>query len=260
MSDGWQGRSIERVQMKSLVISVCALALTPLAHAGAGDAHWTYAGEHGPGHWAELDQTFATCAGDEQSPIDLNSSAIPAIIDLPEVHWQPADVMIAANNGRTFEVSLENPGEIIVDETPYRFRHLHFHAGSEHTINGVRYPMEAHFVHAADNGAVAIMGVLFVEGEHNPHLGKLISTLPGAIGSYNPQMVFDLGTLLPGAGAMYRYNGSLTTPPCSETVSWMVFETPLTASREQIIVFETLFPKSYRPTQDVGRRFVLRSN
>lgn len=260
MPDRRYGRCIERVPMKSLVVFAMALALLPCVYAGSGGAHWTYEGELGPGQWAELDQDFATCRGDEQSPIDLNGTAIPALIIPPAVHWQSADVTEAANKGHTFQVSLENPGHIVVEDKSYGFRQLHFHAGSEHTINGHRFPLEAHFVHAAEDGALAIMGVMFVEGAENPHLGKLISTLPGAVGSYNPRMMFDLGTLLPGDGAMYRYNGSLTTPPCSETVSWMVFETPLTASREQIIVFETLFPNSYRPTQNVGRRFVLHTN
>lgn len=245
--------------MKTWLAAGAALAFAPLAEAGSTGTHWTYHGEEGPAHWAELDESFGACNGHEQSPIDLNTSAIEAEIMPPAVYWHPADVTRATNNGHTFQISLNNPGKIVVDGVQYKFLQFHFHAGSEHTINGYRYPLEVHLVHAADDGRLAVLGVVFVEGMENPALSQLISTLPGQEGSYDPDMVFDLNDLLPGSWSVYRYQGSLTTPPCSEIVSWTVFQKPLTASADQIKVFETLFPHSYRPVQDTGRRFILKS-
>lgn len=247
--------------MKTLIAAGLSLVMAPLAHAGSGGAHWTYEGEDGPAHWSELDHSFATCgAGHEQSPIDLNDSAIPAAVMPPAVYWHPAEVTAATNNGHTFQVSLNKPGKIVIDGVPYEFLQFHFHAGSEHTINGYRYPLEVHLVHAAADGRLAVIGIMFVEGKENPALSQLISTLPGTEGSYDPDMAFDLNDLLPGSWSVYRYAGSLTTPPCSEVVSWTVFEKPLTASSDQIKVFETLFPHSYRPVQPLGRRFVLKGS
>ncbi len=244
--------------MKRLLLAGLAMMAAP--HAGAGAGSWAYQGEHGPSHWADMDPGNQSCNGQEQSPIDLNPSAIPASILPPAIYWRPADVTSAANNGHTFQVSLDSPGRIVLDGKQYNFLQLHFHAGSEHTLNGYRYPLEVHLVHAADDGSLAVIGILFVEGQENPALAQLISTLPGTQGAYDPNMVFDLKSLLPGDWSAYRYHGSLTTPPCSEIVSWTVFERPLTASRDQIAVFETLFPHSYRPLQAQGRRFVLKTN
>lgn len=247
--------------MKTLIAAGLSMIFAPLAFAGTGGAHWTYEGEEGPAHWSELDHAFGACgAGHEQSPIDLNNGAIPAAVMPPAVYWNPAEVSAATNNGHTFQVSLNDPGKIVVDGVSYDFLQFHFHAGSEHTINGYRYPLEVHLVHAAADGRLAVIGIMFVEGKENPALSQLISTLPGTEGSYDPDMTFNLNDLLPGSWSVYRYAGSLTTPPCSEVVSWTVFEKPLTASADQIKVFETLFPHSYRPVQPLGRRFVLKGS
>ena len=250
----------KRAKMKKILLAGCLLALAPLANADGGAAHWTYEGEEGPDHWADLDHGYAACHGAEQSPIDLNGGAIPASVLPPAIYWHPADVTAASNNGHTFQVQLNQPGKIVLDGVPYQFLQLHFHTASEHTINGRHYPLEIHLVHQAADGRLAVIGVLFTEGMANPGLSQLISTLPGQEGSYDPDMVFDINDFLPGSWSVYRYNGSLTTPPCSEVVAWTVFEKPLTASKEQIAVFETLFPHSYRPVQPLGRRFVLKGS
>lgn len=247
--------------MKKIFASLSfALCLLPSAFAGGGSAHWSYHGKEGPTHWSELDGSFGACKGHEQSPIDLNGTAVQAEVLPPAVYWHSAEVTAATNNGHTFQVALDNPGKIVVDGKQYKFLQFHFHAGSEHTINGYRYPLEVHLVHAADDGSLAVIGVMFIKGQENPALAKLISTVRATEGSYDPDMKFDLNDLLPGRWSTYRYQGSLTTPPCSEIVSWTVFDTPLTASEEQLKVFETLFPHSYRPIQAKGRRFVLKSN
>ncbi len=247
--------------MKQLIATLAlACALVPSVSAGGGKAHWSYHGDEGPSHWGDIDPTYSTCKGHEQSPIDLNGQAIHADVLPPAVYWQAADIKTATNNGHTFQVALDRPGKIVVDGKQYEFLQFHFHSGSEHTINGRRYPLEVHLVHAATDGSLAVIGIMFIQGKENPALARLISTLPGTETSYSPNMTFNLNDFLPPRWSTYRYQGSLTTPPCSEIVSWTVFDTPLTASEEQIKVFETLFPHSYRPVQPTGRRFILKAD
>lgn len=245
--------------MKYLIAASFAFVCNSVAFGAPDTPHWAYEGEEGPSHWADLDPHFSACKGQEQSPIDLNGSAIKADVMPPAVYWRKADITEARNNGHTFQIKLDDPGRIVLDGVPYDFVQFHFHAGSEHTINGRQYPLELHLVHASEDGRLAVIGIMFVEGQENPQLAQLISTLPAEQGSYDPNLVFDLNDLLPGDWDVFRYQGSLTTPPCSEIVSWTVFETPLTASADQILVFETLFPHSFRPVQNTGRRFVLKA-
>ena len=245
---------------KNLLLVGAALAFVSSAGAASDGAHWEYEGEHGPSHWAELGTDFASCSGSEQSPIDLNGQAIPAAVHAPAIYWQPARVSEVINNGHTFQVSLDNAGKILVDGVPYKFLQFHFHAGSEHTFHGTRFPLEVHLVHQAEDGRLAVIGVMFEKGAHNPLLDDLIKVMPGTTGAAHPTMKINLNDFLPDSWEAYRYEGSLTTPPCSEIVAWTVFSKPIIASPDQIAVFETLFPHSYRPVQPQNRRFVLKVN
>ncbi|MAI90290.1 MAG: hypothetical protein CMK05_07370 [Ponticaulis sp.] len=222
--------------------------------------HWEYEGAHGPAHWAEISHDYQSCAGTEQSPIDLNGYAVQAAINPPAVYWRNAAVTDVQNNGHTFQVALDNAGKIVIDGVDYNFLQFHFHSGSEHTLNGQRYPLEVHLVHQSADGRLAVIGVLFQRGASNPLLDQLIDVMPGNVGHARPTMSVNLNDFLPGEWESYRYQGSLTTPPCSEIVSWTVFEHPLTASADQFAVFETIFPHSYRPVQPTNRRFVLHTN
>jgi carbonic anhydrase len=247
--------------MKPFMTSLLALAFMPMASAAGSGAHWAYDGNEGPDHWAEIDHQYASCQGVEQSPIDLNGWAVPAKLHAPAVYWSGAEVTDAQNNGHTFQVALENAGNIVVDNVSYKFLQFHFHSGSEHTINGKRYPLEVHLVHAAEDGRLAVIGVMFEEGSESRLLNKLIGVMPGQAGDHvDPAMTVNLNDFLPGDWSTYRYQGSLTTPPCSEVVAWTVFEKPLQASPDQLKVFDVLFHHSYRPVQELGRRFVLKTN
>ena len=249
------------IKWKHCVPLATALALSFAAAAATSDGvHWEYDGEHGPDHWADLKPDYAACAGKEQSPIDLNGQALSANVHAPAVYWQSSKVSSVVNNGHTFQVNLEDAGKIVIDGTPYKFLQFHFHSGSEHALHGRRYPLEVHLVHQAEDGRLAVVGIMFAEGERNPQLDQLINVLPGKVGEAQPYMSFNLNDFLPGSWESYRYEGSLTTPPCSEVVSWTVFEAPLTASREQFAVFDMFFPHSYRPPQPQNRRFVLKTN
>tara|TARA_Y100000052_G_scaffold19973_1_gene19798 strand:+ start:3963 stop:4715 length:753 start_codon:yes stop_codon:yes gene_type:complete len=245
---------------KKLICAAAMMACAGPVSAETSHAHWSYDGDHGPSRWAELEASYSSCAGSEQSPIDLNGQAIPAAVHAPAVYWKEADVTSVTNNGHTFQVDLSDAGKIVIDDVPYHFLQFHFHSGSEHTFHGRRFPLEVHLVHQSADGRLAVIGVMFAQGEHNPLLDDLINVMPGAPGSLSPIMKVNLNDFLPGDWSAYRYEGSLTTPPCSEIVAWTVFEKPLSASADQFAVFETLFPHSYRPVQPQNRRFVLKTD
>ncbi len=200
------------------------------------------------------------CAtGSQQSPIDL-SHAIAAGVDAPHGHWSPTHGGLVLNTGSTIEVDLEDAGGLELDGVDYTLKQFHFHHPSEHTIDGRVFPMELHLVHAAPDGRMAVIGVLFEEGAALPALDPVWATAPGRTGKAAVAFEIDAQKLLPTSTSAYRYEGSLTTPPCSETVSWTVMAEPLTASHAQIEAVAALFPNNARPVQPINRRFLLRTD
>jgi carbonic anhydrase len=234
----------------------CASAL--LVTAASGTVHWNYEGAGGPKHWGSLDPAFAACAvGTEQSPIDLADAKVS---DLPSLafDYAPSPITIL-NNGHTIQVGSTPGSGIVLDGLRYELVQFHFHHASEHTVDGIRFPLELHLVHRNDSGALAVVGVLFKVGDANEALKPLWSHLPAEA---SPTTVVpgevDVAALLPGRRTTWRYPGSLTTPPCSEGVSWLVMTEPVTLSVEQIKAFGAIFPHNFRPVQPLNGRVVWR--
>lgn len=220
--------------------------------------HWSYQGEQGPEQWAEIDPGFSTCAlGQMQSPIDIRN-AVKA--DLPEIAFAyragPAEVV---NNGHTVQVNLPASGSIEIGEAEYALLQFHFHTPSEEKVGGMPFPMVAHFVHKNAAGNLAVVAVLFKQGKHNPALAKVFDTLPAAGETQVLDDAFDPTPILPGKHGYYAFQGSLTTPPCSENVRWQVLKEPIEISREQIASFRQLYPMNARPTQPLNGRELLQS-
>ncbi len=221
--------------------------------------HWSYGGEGGPAHWGELSPDNKPCAaGLQQSPIDLKS-ATPAGIAAPQSHWAPVRGGMIVNNGHTIEVDVADGGGITLDGKDYVLKQFHFHHPSEHTIDGKQFPLEAHFVHAAKDGELAVVGVMFIEGSANPNLDAIWATAPVKEGKAAVAFDIDASKLVPAASSAFRYEGSLTTPPCSETVRWTVMAAPQTISPSQVAAFSTLFPWNARPVQPLNRRYILKT-
>ncbi len=226
----------------------------------AHPAHWSYGGEGGPAHWGELAPENKPCAtGLQQSPINL-ASAITATVDVPHPHWTPARGGMVINNGHTLQVDVSNGGGIKLNGKDYALKQFHFHHPSEHTIDGKQFPLEVHLVHAAPDGDLAVVGVMFAEGEANSSLDAIWATAPGREGKAAVAFEIDVAKFLPKKPEAFRYEGSLTTPPCSETVHWTVMSAPLTASPGQISAFSMLFPWNARPVQPLNRRYVLKTS
>lgn len=231
-----------------------ALVLGTGAHA---QPHWGYEGEYGPEHWGSLDPGFAVCNnGREQSPIDLTGAASEALSEIG-FDYAPSPISIV-NNGHSIQVDYQAGSGIVLDGTRYGLVQFHFHHRSEHTVDGADFPLELHLVHADAEGALAVVGVFLEEGGANEALAPVFSQMPKEAGpAAVVEGTVDAAALLPERRTTWRYPGSLTTPPCSEGVSWLVMTEPVTASREQIEAFRALFPVNNRPVQPLnGRRLV----
>jgi carbonic anhydrase len=231
-----------------------ALALAPSAALAGAGGEWSYEGAHGPAHWGG-----ACAAGSQQSPIDL-VGATPARITPPELDWRPVESATILNNGHTIEAQFEGAGGLFLGETPYRLVQVHFHHRSEHAIGGRRFPLEAHFVHAAEDGGLAVIGVMIEEGAHHQGLDQIWTAASPTAGERTTSGAIDPRAFLPQGSSGFHYAGSLTTPPCSEIVAWTVYAQPITASAAQIEAFARVFPNNARPLQPRNRRFVLESS
>ncbi|MDA0990375.1 MAG: carbonic anhydrase [Verrucomicrobia bacterium] len=221
--------------------------------------HWTYSGDTGPEHWGELDESFEMCAkGKNQSPINL-TDFIEA--DLPPIRFAygaPARTIL--NNGHTIQVAFEAGNQMTIDGDDFRLLQFHFHAPSENHIDAKSFPMEAHLVHANDQGDLAVVAVMFESGEPNTLLDALWQQMPKVSGDEHPlpeQLMVD--GLLPEDRDYYRFNGSLTTPPGTEGVRWFVLKEAVSASAEQIKTFEhVIHHPNNRPIQPTNARVVLK--
>ena len=237
---------------------VASLCLSAAFIAPAYAQHWTYEGHGGPAHWQDLNPDWEVCAsGQQQSPIDL-TQGVSAEIAMPSIHWNDQVAATVSDNGHTIQASVMNAGGMTLAGVEYELLQFHFHADSEHTIDGRHSAMEVHFVHAAANGDLAVIGVMVDQGSSHSQLSNVFGAMPGhAHGGPGIAARVNLAAFLPQDRTAFRYQGSLTTPPCSEVVAWTVFTSSTTATRDQIALFADRHPDSYRPVQSMARRYLL---
>jgi carbonic anhydrase len=236
----------------------CCLAANRTS-AGATEAHpyWTYEGNTGPDHWGELSADFKTChLGSQQTPIDLTSGKNGDAGAL-KFAYRPLPLTIV-NNGHTIQVNAEPGSSCLIGDTNYDLLQFHFHHPSEHRLNGKAFEMECHFVHKAASGALAVAGVFFVPGKQNDTLKPIFDQMPKRGGeTVKAGVSINPVELMPTSGGYFRYQGSLTTPPCSEGLTWTVFKKPVEVSEAQIRQFAALFTNNARPVQPINGRSVI---
>jgi len=258
-----------------------ALTLASMSSVYAeGNTHWGYSGHGGPENWASLTADNFACTGKNQSPINL-SGFIEAELKPIKFSYQTGGNEII-NNGHTIQVNYEQGSRIELDGQEFNLLQVHFHAPSENHINGHSYPVEAHFVHANEQGDLAVIAVMYEEGTPKTvlevHTDKFRDKVVVAVMSPQDKMLEELWKLMPTTAGekhalkdrvnvdkilpkhrdYYRFNGSLTTPPCSEGVRWLVMKEVVTISKDQINAFEAvLHEPNNRPLQPINARPLL---
>ncbi len=237
------------------------------AHAAAAGPHWAYEGSEGPDVWGSLDPSFATCSGGRsQSPIDLPLHAGAAGITQIVFDYKPTKLNLA-NNGHTIQAEYDPGSTMSLDGKRYELLQFHFHVPSEHRLGGIEYPMEAHLVHRASDGALAVVGVFFYGGLRDkpgiaastaktPVLDKLWQSLPSKGVTIRKADTVDVSGLLPFDRSYVTYEGSLTTPPCTEGVRWLLLTTPVLAGQSHVEKFLAIVGRNARPPQPLNGRMV----
>ncbi|GGY11663.1 carbonic anhydrase [Litchfieldella qijiaojingensis] len=241
--------------MKRTMIAVAMSLLSSTAFASDGAA-WGYTGDIGPENWIKLSPEYSSCAGSNQSPINL-TGFIDAELE-PIAFDYEAKSSEVLNNGHTVQINVLPGDTITVDGIEFELKQFHFHVPSENHIHGESYPMEGHLVHADKDGNLAVVAVMVTEGEANDALAKAWAQMPEE--GETVALTSDISPLeiLPENRDYYRFNGSLTTPPCTEGVRWLVMKQPITASKEQIEEFlHVMHHPNNRPVQAVNARTVL---
>jgi len=228
------------------------------AHKDCKDVHWTYhESATSPENWPNLCDGFSDCGGSVQSPININTEGIAQDESLPVIkfNYGKSGVKIE-NNGHTVEFMISGNNTINLNDKEYKLLQFHYHSLSEHMVDNKHYPLELHLVHKYSDTDFAVIGVLFKEGAENELFSKFLSDFPKTVGEYKSADSIDIIKLLPAEKSYFHYNGSLTTPPCSEVVDWYVLSTPLTASKEQLEMFSKILKNNYRPVKPLNGREV----
>jgi len=242
------------------IAAAAIVALAGGATAATAAASWTYTGATGPSHWGSLDASYATCAdGTAQSPINIVKTKNKDLKNLAFSY--SAGEAGVFNNGHTVEAEpLTAPATnsaVSIDGVSYTFAQFHFHAPSEHEINGMHYPVEVHFVNKTTDGKIAVVGVFIKRGKENaawkPFTDAMLSATATA---EDTKVALDWNRMLPANKTTIRYNGSLTTPGCAEGVKWNVFTTPVEMSDAQINTFLEAYSGNNRPVQPLNSRTV----
>lgn len=220
------------------------------------DVHWAYAGDTGPESWGRLRPEFQTCMlGKRQSPIDIRDG-IPVQLEPIQFDYRPTPFKVI-DNGHTVQVNVEPGNAISVLGHRYELVQFHFHRPSEERLNGRQFDMVAHMVHKDVDGKLAVVAVLIEQGKAHPAVQLVWNSLPLEKGmEQRSPVMLDLLALLPEDQRYVTYMGSLTTPPCSEGVLWMVLKQPVQFSREQMNVFARMYPMNARPIQNAAGRMI----
>ncbi|SDH15833.1 carbonic anhydrase [Vibrio xiamenensis] len=239
--------------MKKILLALSISAVM----AGAAQANeWNYSAEHGPAHWGEFSQTCA--AGKNQSPINI-SGEVKA--DLQELNVNYAGKVTAlVNNGHTLQAVVEGDNTVTIDGDTFTLQQFHFHTPSENLIEDKQFPLEAHFVNADADGNLTVVAVMFDNGVENEFLTSLTQTMPKVGETVTLPKPLEIKDFLPQTDEYYRFNGSLTTPPCSEGVRWFVLKDVSKLAASQAEAMMKVMGHNNRPVQNLNARSVMTNN
>lgn len=242
-----------------MILAMALCTTNPLAlQAAEGAAGWAYEGELGPEHWGDLSPDYVQCkVGVNQSPIDI---VAPLKADLPPLELDyPGQSIDLVNNGHTAQINVEPGNYLRVGGEAFELLQFHIHVPSEHRIDGKQFIMEVHYVHRDAQGHLAVVAILFDEGENPPNLTKYMDSIPSQVNTpVSLKVPLADMAMMKMDKDYFRYNGSLTTPPCSEGVRWFVLKNPGTIAGAQRDRFNELIGDDARGPQPVNARPVLR--
>lgn len=242
----------------SALALLVAATLTAASSAAEKKPDWSYQGDTGPDHWATLSAGYSACgSGRSQSPIDLTDAGEKRI-DNVEFRYQPTEVTVA-ESAHTIKATVPAGSHILLDGKRFDLKQFHFHAPSEHRVDGKLADGELHLVHQGPQGTLAVVGLMLEKGDSNRALAPLVTAVP-EVSPDNPAtgVSIDTAALLPEDRRSYRYLGSLTTPPCSEGVRWIVMTAPVSLSSQQLEQLAEAMPRNNRPVQPLNDRTLLR--
>jgi len=222
-----------------------------------GGAHWSYSGATGPQAWGQLNPEFAACAtGKRQSPINIEESyTLQGPAEPLQFNYMPSNGTVV-NNGHTIQVDVQGSNTLSVRGSTFSLLQIHFHSPSEEQVNYRNFAMVAHLVHKNAEGQLAVVAVLLDPGEASALIDKIWTYMPLDVNDQvrMPPGLLNLKELLPQDQRYYQFIGSLTTPPCTEGVLWMVLKQPAQISAGQLRLFQQLYPNNARPVQPVNSR------
>lgn len=235
---------------------VCTTSLLASCNSSDDDCQghvWSYSGSNGPDNWHVC---HPECGGEKQSPINIaNPVENPELLPL-ERNYEEVPIQVL-NNGHTLKFDYPDGSFISVDGIEYQLIQFHFHTASEHTLNGMQYPMEIHLVHRRTETDLAVIGIVVEEGDENPFFESILEFLPEEEGElFKSSNTINADDLYPDSDSYYTYSGSLTTPTCDEVVKWYLMTEPITASTAQIEVFIDIMGLNYRPVQPINNRTI----
>ncbi len=261
--------------LAGIVMAGCAPPATQAPHKDEAPAaaahqeapHWDYGQTAGPASWGKLSPEYALCGeGRSQSPIDLAAGA-SGTTDALKLSYSPASLHIVhhahkadvMNTGHSIQVNYPEADTLTVGGETFALAQYHFHSPSEHTIDGKQLPMEMHLGHKSSAGRLAVVGVLIEEGARNAAFDPIWANLPKAQGvsQHHEAVTVDVDQMLPKSHAAWRYDGSLTTPPCSEGVKWFVMRETIQMSADQIAAFRGILKGNNRPIQPLNGRTIM---
>lgn len=236
----------------AMAILVGVLANTALAHGN----HWNY---EQPELWGSFEGNELCTAGEHQSPINITQVAKPNATDPVSLfeHYKAQNFRVINNgNSIVFEVEGKTDSHILLNGQRYDLAYFQYRTPSEHAIMSTSYPVEIQFVHKNAEQELAVISLLAGSGRHNADLNRLLTNLPKDQISTHRLEHFNIGWIMPSDASAYHYEGSLTTPPCSEAVKWVVKSTPISADGKQLATLFKFYNGNARPVQPQNGRAV----
>jgi carbonic anhydrase len=246
------------MSIRKIIAALWAIPALCVGYVAVADGdHWAYQGHGGPEEWGALGPEFATCKlGKLQSPIDIHGAQVANLQPI-KFHYQPS-VLKIIDNGHTIQVNYAPGSSIDIGGAHYELVQFHFHRPSEEKIDGKSFAMVAHLVHRNSAGKLAVVAVLLDKGGASELIDTLWKNIPhekekeAVVASVN----IDVNKLLPQNKGYYTFQGSLTTPPCSESVTWFVLKAPLPIADDEIAAFSKIYALNARPVQPLNGRVI----